>query len=142
MGECSFWYRPTRVVPDQRPLNGRCCCCCIVMILTLCCKPANSRKTPMEDIIRQCSADQNTGVILRIIMINATMLGPSLFFCFLPIPFSPFASPFLFHLSPLFTCHLLSFFFTLHFSAFSSPSSLPWKGRRGVACLCLCSGEW
>ena len=24
-GECSFWYRPTRVVPDQRPLNGRCC---------------------------------------------------------------------------------------------------------------------
>jgi len=21
----SFWYRPTRVVPDQRPLNGRCC---------------------------------------------------------------------------------------------------------------------
>ena len=27
-GESSFWYRPTRVVPDQRPLNGRCCCCC------------------------------------------------------------------------------------------------------------------
>ena len=26
MGEISFWYRPTRVVPDQRPLNGRCCC--------------------------------------------------------------------------------------------------------------------
>jgi len=22
-GESSFWYRPTRVVPDQRPLNGR-----------------------------------------------------------------------------------------------------------------------
>ena len=22
VGECSFWYRPTRVVPDQRPLNG------------------------------------------------------------------------------------------------------------------------
>jgi len=21
--ECFFWYRPTRVVPDQRPLNGR-----------------------------------------------------------------------------------------------------------------------
>ena len=28
MGESSFWYRPTRVVPDQRLLNGRCCCCC------------------------------------------------------------------------------------------------------------------
>jgi len=27
VGESSFWYRPTRVVPDQRPLNGRCCCC-------------------------------------------------------------------------------------------------------------------
>ena len=27
-GESSFWYRPTRVVPDQRLLNGRCCCCC------------------------------------------------------------------------------------------------------------------
>ena len=24
VGECSFWYRPTRVVPDQRPLNSRC----------------------------------------------------------------------------------------------------------------------
>jgi len=23
-----FWYRPTRVVPDKRPLNGCCCCCC------------------------------------------------------------------------------------------------------------------
>ena len=22
-GECFFWYRPTRVVPEQRPLNGR-----------------------------------------------------------------------------------------------------------------------
>ena len=29
MGECSFWYRPTRVVPDQRPLNGRCCNSCV-----------------------------------------------------------------------------------------------------------------
>jgi len=27
VGECFFWYRPTRVVPDQRPLNARCCCC-------------------------------------------------------------------------------------------------------------------
>ena len=34
MGESSFWYRPTRVVPDQRPLNGRCCCCCYSFIYT------------------------------------------------------------------------------------------------------------
>jgi len=25
VGESSFWYRPTRVGPYQRPLNGRCC---------------------------------------------------------------------------------------------------------------------
>ena len=35
MGESSFWYRPTRVVPDQRPLNGRCCCCCWLEIVSL-----------------------------------------------------------------------------------------------------------
>ena len=28
LGECFFWYRPTRVVPDQRPLNG-CVCACV-----------------------------------------------------------------------------------------------------------------
>jgi len=28
VGECFFWYKPTRVVPDKRPLNGCCCCCC------------------------------------------------------------------------------------------------------------------
>ena len=33
MGECFLWYRPTRVVPDQRPLNGRCCCCSFVKCL-------------------------------------------------------------------------------------------------------------
>ena len=35
MGECFFWYRPTRVVPDQRPLNGRCCCCSSVAFSAL-----------------------------------------------------------------------------------------------------------
>jgi len=28
MGECFFWYQPTRVVPDKRPLNG-CVCVCV-----------------------------------------------------------------------------------------------------------------
>jgi len=32
VGECFLWYRPTRVVPDQRPLNGRCCCCCMLLL--------------------------------------------------------------------------------------------------------------
>ena len=31
-GECFFWYRPTRVVPDKRPLNGCCCCYCAVLV--------------------------------------------------------------------------------------------------------------
>ena len=31
MGECFFWYRPTRVVPDQRPLNG-CVCVCVCVL--------------------------------------------------------------------------------------------------------------
>jgi len=34
VGECFFWYRPTRVVPDQRPLNGRCCCSSVSRLLT------------------------------------------------------------------------------------------------------------
>ena len=28
VGECFFWYRPTRVVPDKRTLNG-CVCVCV-----------------------------------------------------------------------------------------------------------------
>jgi len=34
VGESSFWYRPTRVVPDQRPLNGRCCCWWLLTYVT------------------------------------------------------------------------------------------------------------
>ena len=30
MGECFFWHRPTRVVPDKRPLNG-CVCVCVTV---------------------------------------------------------------------------------------------------------------
>ena len=29
---CFFWYQPTWVVPDQRPLNGCVCVCVCVMI--------------------------------------------------------------------------------------------------------------
>ena len=42
MGECFFWYRPTQVVLDQRPLNGRCCCCCVVnQFLVIACFQVN-----------------------------------------------------------------------------------------------------
>ena len=35
MGECFFWYRPTRVVPDKRPLNG----CVCVYTISVCNQP-------------------------------------------------------------------------------------------------------
>jgi len=38
VGECFFWYRPTRVVPDRRPLNGCVCVCvcvCMSMVITM-----------------------------------------------------------------------------------------------------------
>ena len=35
MGECFFWYRPTRVVPDKRPLNG-CVCVCVCVCVRVC----------------------------------------------------------------------------------------------------------
>jgi len=33
VGECFFWYRPTRVVPDKRLLNG---CVCVVVCVVVC----------------------------------------------------------------------------------------------------------
>ena len=33
VGECFFWYWPTRVVPDQRPLNG---CVCVSVSCRAC----------------------------------------------------------------------------------------------------------
>ena len=35
MGECFFWYWPTRVVPDKRPLNG-CVCACVCAFACVC----------------------------------------------------------------------------------------------------------
>jgi len=35
VGVCFFWYRPTRVVPDQGPLNG-CVCVCVGMGIPVC----------------------------------------------------------------------------------------------------------
>ena len=47
VGECFFWYRPTRVVLDQRPLNGRCVprpCGCNRMALSMCPDPCGTRR--------------------------------------------------------------------------------------------------
>ena len=35
VGECFFWYWPTRVVPDERPLNGRCCCVVVQLLVVV-----------------------------------------------------------------------------------------------------------
>ena len=35
MGECFFWYWPTRVVPDKRPLNGCVRVCVYVLSIRL-----------------------------------------------------------------------------------------------------------
>ena len=48
MGESSFWYRPTRVVPDQKPLNGRCCCCCCCILFSACFGKNLCRKWTVE----------------------------------------------------------------------------------------------
>ena len=36
MGECFFWYWPTRIVPDKRPLNGCVILCVCVLCLRVC----------------------------------------------------------------------------------------------------------
>ena len=56
MGECSFWYRPTRVVPDQRPLNGRCCCCC-------CDPPTFSWEEDVRLLLHQLSSASLTNLV-------------------------------------------------------------------------------
>jgi len=47
---CFFWYRPTRVVPDQRPLNG-CVCVCVALFsgVTVCWARFRQRRRFKED---------------------------------------------------------------------------------------------
>ena len=73
MGESSFWYRPTRVVPDQRPLNGRCCCCC-------CCKvdPCYLPLTPsIMNVLSLCKCARK----ILYANINKQQFGHSIIFC-------------------------------------------------------------
>ena len=43
MGECFFWYRPTRVVPDKGPLNG---CTCMLLSYNSAVDSQDSRTQP------------------------------------------------------------------------------------------------
>jgi len=50
VGECFFWYRPTLVVPDKRPLNGCVCVCvhacvCDLFSCTMLCRSTPSALT-------------------------------------------------------------------------------------------------
>ena len=50
VGECFFWYRPTRVVPDKRPLNG---CVCVYRITE---RESAERYRPVDvarDVVKQ-----------------------------------------------------------------------------------------
>ena len=57
MGECSFWYRPTRVVPDQRPLNGRCCCFTFLVPA----HPGSPGKGPLNGCVCVCGGGVGVG---------------------------------------------------------------------------------
>jgi len=46
--ECLFWYRPTQVVPEERPLNGCCCCCCCCKWSIAYCQIILMSKAPMQ----------------------------------------------------------------------------------------------
>jgi len=59
VGECFFWYRPTRVVPDQRPLNG--CVCVLYLFMTHCCKSKSSYVLVAVCIIVELVSKRNTG---------------------------------------------------------------------------------
>ena len=59
MGESSFWYRPTRVVPDQRPLNGRCCCCTSTYLTAV---PLNGCKQHLYNL-QQTETEKNDSVL-------------------------------------------------------------------------------
>ena len=52
MGECFFWYRPTRVVPDQRPLNGCVCVCVCVCACVRACVRARARVCVFDPLNR------------------------------------------------------------------------------------------
>jgi len=43
VGECFFWYQPTLVVPDKRPLNGCVCACVRVRVRVRVCVISKSR---------------------------------------------------------------------------------------------------
>jgi len=52
VGECFFWYRPTRVVPDQRPLNGRCITATVIIGFYAANGASSTLVKELRDIVR------------------------------------------------------------------------------------------
>ena len=67
MGESSFWYRPTRVVPDQRPLNGRCCCSSFLVLAHLGCPAKRAVKWVC---VCAHAVDGIRGIIVRTVLLT------------------------------------------------------------------------
>ena len=66
MGECFFWYRLTRVVPDKRPLNG-CVCVCV-------CARARSRETVLDNTTVVARAHATTVVLSNAVSLLSEVL--------------------------------------------------------------------
>ena len=83
MGECFFWYRPTRVVPDEMPLNG---CVCVCVCVCVCCLLTNGVMLQMENLIARMQAE-HTGVQVRTVKsfiskIPSVFTGMTQYACF------------------------------------------------------------
>ena len=74
-GECFFWYRPTRVVPDQRPLNGCVCVTNFVVCMSSDVKvmlpqknTINNLKVHVQNILTELLLRGNAIVLLHVNM--------------------------------------------------------------------------
>ena len=79
MSECFFWYRPTRVVPDKRPLNG-CVCVCMrvcVCVTTILHHPAPPGKLKKERILLQQNFTANIPLLTTTSIIDNDSKHPS-----------------------------------------------------------------
>ena len=81
MGECFFWYRPTWVVPDQRPLNG---CACSSKVNdssnAICCgRNCTANQLPQYrvcDLSTSCPATSQLFLFLNPSLLDLLTVGP------------------------------------------------------------------
>ena len=90
VGECFFWYRPTRVVPDKRPLNGCVCVCvracvhaCVRACVRVCNASVNLADRHSEHLIYQlcfrvCTDSKNYCLLPFVLYVDGKVLALSL----------------------------------------------------------------